>query len=191
MNDPAPGPLPLRSACSVPSGQEAVARVREQIVDMFGDIASFWGFTRTQGRVYGLVFLSSTPVDHATVRDALSISAGSTSMTLASLTEWGALRRTQRTYTAQTNLWKLITGIMRQRETPKITAATRRLHELANELQAAGPSHEVEFMRARLDHLSRFFDGCRAFLDALVEQNPVHGILNRIVRRAARFERSL
>lgn len=169
---------------------EVADRVRGQIADMFGDIASFWGFTRTQGRVYGLVFLSSEPVDHATVRDSLNISAGSTSMTLASLTEWGALRRTHRTYTAQTNLWKLITGVMRQREHPKIAAATARLQELTEELRVAGDSRELEFMRARIDHLCRFFDACRRFLDALVEHNPVHAILNNLVRRAARFERS-
>ncbi|MEE9382137.1 MAG: hypothetical protein V3V08_01820 [Nannocystaceae bacterium] len=161
---------------------------------MFGEIACFWGFTRTQGRVYGHLFLSPDPLDQASIRTRLKISAGSASMTLTSLTAWGALQRTGRFYSAQTNLWTLITTVMRTREYPKVAEGVTRLRDLSAQLHVAGAGAdagaELRFMRDRIDHLLRFFDMCRAFLNAIVEHNPVHGILNNLARRAAKLTRA-
>ncbi len=60
----------------------------------------FWGFTRTQGRIYGLLFITPQALSHGEIQKRLDISAGSTSMTISSLLHWGVLRRSGRLYAA-------------------------------------------------------------------------------------------
>jgi DNA-binding transcriptional regulator GbsR (MarR family) len=167
----------------------AVRAAQDAVADVFGNIAEFWGFTRTQGRIFGLVFLSPEPVDQATVRARLDISAGSASMTLASLVEWGVLHRDGRSYVAETNFWKLITTVMRSRERREVEDAIARVRA-AHDLLADVPDDDgsIAFLRARLAHLLEFFQTGHALLQALLERGPIHGILNALARRASRLQ---
>ena len=120
-----------------PEPTDAVSRAQEQVAEVFANISEFWGFTRTQGRVFGLVFMSPEPLDHRTVRERLDISAGSASMTLTSLVEWGVLHRDGRLYVAETNFWKLITFVLKQRESDLIHDSIGRAKAVAELLAHA------------------------------------------------------
>lgn len=161
---------------------------QDEIAYVFGNIAAFWGFTRTQGRIFGLLFLSPEPLDHSTIRDRLGISAGSTSMTLASLMDWGVVHRNDRLYMAETDMWKLITDVMRRRERAEVNEAISRVSQII-ELLAGAPlgSLRIRFALDRVEHLLAFFKLGRSFLDAFVARRPVHGLITRIARGTARF----
>jgi DNA-binding transcriptional regulator GbsR (MarR family) len=53
-----------------------------------------FGFKRMQGRVWGLLVLSSRPLSCREICDTLEISQGAASTTLTELTEWGAIQST-------------------------------------------------------------------------------------------------
>ncbi|MCA9654339.1 MAG: hypothetical protein H6712_01865 [Myxococcales bacterium] len=161
---------------------------QDEVAEVFGNIAAFWGFTRTQGRIFGLLFLSPEPLDHSTIRDRLGISAGSTSMTLSSLIDWGVVHRRDRLYVAETDMWKLITNVMRRRERAQVNEAINRVSQ-AIELLAGAPlaSLRIRFALERVEHLLAFFKLGRSFLDAFVARRPVHGLITRIARGTARF----
>ncbi len=162
-----------------------IEQAQEQVADLFADISEFWGFTRTQGRVFGLIFMSPEPLDHRTVRERLDISAGSASMTLTSLVEWGVLHRDGRLYVAETNFWKLITSVLRQREGDLINDSISRVKRIA-ELLVAGPDDaRTRFATKRIGHLLEFFEMGRSLFQALLERNAVRGILNTMMRRSA------
>lgn len=162
-----------------------VEQAQAHVAEVCGEITEFWGFTRTQGRVFGLVFMSPEPLDHRTVRERLDISAGSASMTLTSLVELGVLHRDGRLYVAETNFWKLITSVLRQREGDMITDAIDRVRTVAEMLQEAPDDPRVRFARKRISHMLEFFDMGRALFEAVLERNPVRGILNTMMRRSA------
>lgn len=166
---------------------DALAQAQDEVAETFGNIAEFWGFTRTQGRIFGLLFLSPEPLGHAAIRDRLGISAGSASMTLASLVQWGVIRRRGRQYVAETDLWALITGVMRKREREHVLSAIERIGRALQVVQQARPSAQLRFARERLEHLAGFFELGRSFLDAFVTRSPIHGLLNTIVRRSKKF----
>ena len=166
----------------------ALEQAQSEIAEIFGNIAAFWGFTRTQGRIYGLLFLSPDPLGHKEVQARLGISAGSASMTLSSLVHWGVLRRTGRLYEAETDLWKVITGVFRRRERDQVDDAIGKIRRVADLLdEAADRDDAVKFARARVEQLSDFFNLGRRFLDAFVTQSPIHGLLSTIAQKAARF----
>lgn len=173
---------------SSPTAVSPLAFAQQELAEIFGNIASFWGFTRTQGRIYGLLFLSPIPLTQAEIREQLDISTGSASMTLTSLVHWGVLRQRDRAYEAQTDLWKVITGVFRRREREQIEDALRRLGRILAALRdIEDPSPADRFVLTRVRQLEAFFRLGRRFLDAFVAQNPLHGLLSTIVQHAAKF----
>jgi DNA-binding transcriptional regulator GbsR (MarR family) len=165
----------------------ALERAQDEVAEIFGNIAAFWGFTRTQGRIYGLLFISPLPVAQAEIRDRLEISTGSTSMTLASLLDWGIVHREGRSYVAETDLWKAITSVMRRRERGQVIDAIQRMSRVVELLATAPDEPSVRFALGRTERLLEFFKLGRNFLDAFVARSPLHGLLTSIARRTARF----
>ncbi len=164
-----------------------LVRAQDEISDICASIAEFWGFTRTQGRIFGLLLMSPEPLEHGAIRSRLDISAGSASMTLAALLEWGVVHRDGRKYRAETDFWKLITHVLERRERAKVEDALERVAVVLAELSAASSDDpRIAFLRARLVYIHDFFLLGRSFLNALLSRGPVRGILGSLARRAAR-----
>jgi DNA-binding transcriptional regulator GbsR (MarR family) len=182
---------PAAPSTTAQRAEEHVRRAQLQVAEIFGNIAAFWGLTRTQGRIYGLLFVAPEPLDQTEIRARLDISAGSASMTLQSLLDWGVIERRDRLYVAQTDLWKAITEVMRRREKAQVEAAIASMTALVESLRgAADASPRVRFVLARAQRLLEFFELGRGFLDAFVAARPVHGLLTHIIRRATRLSAS-
>ena len=109
--------------------QHDLTRARDLGIDTCGRIAEFWGFTRTMGRTFGLLYLSREPLPQTEIQKRLGISAGSASMTLAALGRWGVAHRVwvrgqrREHYQAETDFWKMISGVLNERERREIGAA--------------------------------------------------------------------
>jgi DNA-binding transcriptional regulator GbsR (MarR family) len=165
-----------------------VARAQDRVADVLGDIAEFWGFTRTMGRIFGLVYMSPEPLDQSTVRTRLDISAGSASTTMTALLEWGVLHREGRLYVAETNFFKLITAVLRQREAARIEQGIEAARAVVAELRHADRDDpRVAFALQRAEHMLGFFELGRSFLEAFVERSPIRAILNGLARTASRL----
>src|SRR5688572_4280169 len=174
-----------REIDSSPNGESAddpaaiVGRAQDRVADAMGDIAEFWGFTRTMGRIFGLVYMSPEPLDQSTVRTRLDISAGSASTTMTALLEWGVLRRDGRLYVAETNFFKLITAVLRQREAARIQQGIEAARAVVAELRNADRDDpRIAFALQRAEHMLGFFEMGRSFLEAFVERSPIRAILN-------------
>ncbi|KIG12472.1 transcriptional regulator, ArsR family protein [Enhygromyxa salina] len=183
-------------AADRPNGQAAgddanadvVARAQDQVSDVMGDIAEFWGFTRTMGRIFGLLYMSPEPLDQSTVRTRLSISAGSASTTMTALLEWGVLHREGRLYVAETNFFKLITAVLRQREAARVQQGIVAAQGVVAQLRDADQDDErVRFALQRAEHMLGFFEMGGSFLEAFVERSPIRAILNGLARTASRL----
>ncbi len=170
--DPSPPELPV------------LLHMQDELAAVCASIAEFWGFTRTQGRIFGLLLMSPEPLDHTTIRTRLEISAGSASMTLAALQEWGVVRREGRHYCAETDFWKLIRHVLDRRERARVDEAIERVARALTLLQSAPDDPRIRVVRARLAYVHNFFRLGRSLLGALLSRGPVHGILGGLARRA-------
>ena len=126
---------------------DELTEARDLAIDACGRIAEFWGFTRTMGRAFGLLYLSREPLAQSELQTRLGISVGSASMTLAALGRWGVVHkvwvRGQRRehYQAETDFWKMISGVLNERERREIGAAVEvvgRAEKSARAAQTAG-----------------------------------------------------
>jgi DNA-binding transcriptional regulator GbsR (MarR family) len=167
---------------------EVIARAQDRVSEVMGEIAEFWGFTRTMGRIFGLVYMSPEPLDQSTVRTRLGISAGSASTTMTALLDWGVLHREGRLYVAETNFFKLITAVLRQREAARVEHGIAAARDVVAELRHADQGDPaVRFALQRAEHMLGFFEMGGSFLEAFVERSPIRAILNGLARTASRL----
>jgi DNA-binding transcriptional regulator GbsR (MarR family) len=170
---------------SAESAADELHRARDIGIDACGRIAEFWGFTRTMGRTFGLLYLSHAPLPQAEIQARLGISAGSASMTLAALGRWGVVHRVwvrgerREHYQAETDFWKMISGVLNERERREIGAAVEaaaRAVEIARAAEAAAPKASKALRaeaRFATERLQRLHDICalgETMLDMLLGQ---------------------
>jgi HTH-type transcriptional regulator, glycine betaine synthesis regulator len=129
---------------------QRLTEARDLAIDACGRIAEFWGFTRTMGRAFGLLYLSRDPLAQSEIQARLGISAGSASMTLSALGRWGVAHkvwvRGQRRehYQAETDFWKMISGVLNERERREIGAAVEVVGRAEAAARAAQSTLQVE-----------------------------------------------
>jgi HTH-type transcriptional regulator, glycine betaine synthesis regulator len=169
--------------------QNELARARDLGIDTCGRIAEFWGFTRTMGRTFGLLYLSREPLPQTEIQKRLGISAGSASMTLTALGRWGVVHRVwvrgerREHYEAETDFWKMISGVLNERERREIGAAVTavdRAEASVRVAQAAAKSHpgaagkrlkaEADFTAVRLAQLGEICRLGETMLNMLLGQ---------------------
>jgi DNA-binding transcriptional regulator GbsR (MarR family) len=164
------------------SAADELEQARALATDACGRIAEFWGFTRTMGRAFGLLYLSREPLPQAEIQARLGISAGSASMTLAALGRWGVVHkiwvRGQRRehYQAETDFWKMISGVLNERERREIGAAVdvvSRAEASARAAQAAvrgAAKADADFVVERVARLGEICRNGETMLDMLLGQ---------------------
>ena len=164
------------------SAADELDEARALATDACGRIAEFWGFTRTMGRAFGLLYLSREPLPQAEIQARLGISAGSASMTLAALGRWGVVHkiwvRGQRRehYQAETDFWKMISGVLNERERREIGAAVEvvsRAEASARAAQAAvrgAAKADADFVVERVARLGEICRNGETMLDMLLGQ---------------------
>ena len=168
--------------------EDDLTAARDLAIDACGRIAEFWGFTRTMGRAFGLLYLSREPLAQSELQERLGISAGSASMTLSALGRWGVVHkvwvRGQRRehYQAETDFWKMISGVLNERERREIGAAVEvvgRAEKTARAAQAAPGRARRAPRRAKaeadfvVERVARLGEICRlgeTMLDMLLGQ---------------------
>jgi DNA-binding transcriptional regulator GbsR (MarR family) len=166
---------------------DELTAARDLAIDACGRIAEFWGFTRTMGRAFGLLYLSREPLGQGELQRRLGISVGSASMTLAALGRWGVVHkvwvRGQRRehYLAETDFWKMISGVLNERERREIGAAVEVVGRAELTARAAlaalgGPSTprraqaEADFVVERVVRLGEICRLGETMLDMLLGQ---------------------
>jgi DNA-binding transcriptional regulator GbsR (MarR family) len=160
----------------------SLARSRALGVDTCGRIAAFWGFTRTMGRIFGLLYLAPEPLPRNDIQRRLAISVGSASMTLTALQRWGVVHRVRVRgvradhYAAETDFWKMISRVLDERERKEITTAVRIVQQAKTYATsvgrtASGPQQaDAAFVAERLDRLHDICALGQTLLDMLLGQ---------------------
>jgi DNA-binding transcriptional regulator GbsR (MarR family) len=126
------------------------------VVEACGNVIEFWGFKRNQGRVWALLYLRDRALTSADLQGELGLSKGAVSMLSRELEGWGVLRRVRGAgesvwrFEAQTDLMKMIAGVIAQRETALIGRVKADLDE-AYRLAKAG--HAPAAVRERIERI--------------------------------------
>jgi DNA-binding transcriptional regulator GbsR (MarR family) len=151
------------------------------VSDVVGRLIEFWGFKRNMGRVWTVLYLSPEPLSAEDLRHALQLSSGAVSMTLSELARWGVVRRVwiqgerKDFYTAEVQLWRMISRVFNERERSEILAAIDAFEEALRQLDrtrktSADPAARAraELQHERISQLLELARLGKRLLDALV-----------------------
>jgi len=174
------------------SGIKEERDLLHEVADAVGALMEFWGFKRVMGRVWALLYLRDDALSAAELCDQLSISSGAASMALAELEHWAVVRRIRRQgdrreyFEAETDIWKMISRVLRERELAQIDRALEVFERARNRLRTLplpGERSRLEAIAERLGKLSDLSRVGRGLLSALVQQGRVDlGPLVRFAR---------
>jgi DNA-binding transcriptional regulator GbsR (MarR family) len=156
------------------------------VSDVIGRLMEFWGFKRNMGRVWTVLYLSPEPLSAEDLRHTLKLSSGAVSMTLSELARWGVVRKVwiqgerKDFYTAEVQLWRMISRVFNERERSEIIAAIDSFEEALRQLDRIRKTGSDASTRARADlqheRISQLLELARLgkrLLDALVSTAKV------------------
>jgi HTH-type transcriptional regulator, glycine betaine synthesis regulator len=178
----------------------ALHRVDLAVADAVGALMELWGFRRQLGRVWAVLFLSERPLAAPELCDRLHISTGLLSMSLAELRRWGVVRSVEipgdrkEHFEAETNVWKLVTRVLREREKRAVEQALATFEHALAELRLAladvDPTVKVQarFKAKRLEVLAGLSRAALGVLRLLVDSaradvGPIKALSEALARR--------
>lgn len=142
-----------------------VHELQHGIVETMGRITSFWGFSKIMGQLYGLLYLSPTPLTLDQMAEDLAISKGNVSINIRALERWNMVRQVwikgdrKDYYEAETDFWKIMRGVMREREKKEFDQAlgsVGSLRKKGEDIHKKEKSPETAFVVDRLKSLEDF-----------------------------------
>ncbi|MDB4944159.1 MAG: transcriptional regulator, family [Labilithrix sp.] len=129
------------------------------VSDVVGKLIEFWGFKRNMGRVWSVLYLSPEPLTAEDLRQSLQLSSGAVSMTVNELLRWGVVRKVwvqgerKDFYTAEVQLWRMISRVFNEREKSEIMMAIDAFEEALDEVAKLRQSPDPQTrLRAELQY---------------------------------------
>ena len=147
---------------------------REHFIQGVSRIAHFWGFPKAMGAIFGAVYLSREALTLDDIVEQVGVSKGAVSTNIRNLERLGIVHKKVKLgdrkdyYLAETDFWKIVKGILREREKNEFDLAIQSVSESMEILQQS-PSEQNDketeaFYKDRMESLQKFFDA----LDNLV-----------------------
>jgi DNA-binding transcriptional regulator GbsR (MarR family) len=148
---------------------EKLTRLEVDMIDIFVRIARLFGVSKSVGEIYGLLFISSSPVPLDYIRSKLNLSSGSASQGLRLLRTLGAVQATyvpgdrRDHFLAETGLRKITSGFLREKVVPDLMVHEEQLQRLSSLLDDI-PSGSRPHIEARIQLLQSWRRQARAVL---------------------------
>jgi DNA-binding transcriptional regulator GbsR (MarR family) len=115
-------------------------QVEQRFIELWGDMSSWWGVSRTMAEIHGLLFITGTPHSAGEIQERLGISRGNVSMNIRTLVEWGLVRRVRKRgdrrdyYESLTDVWEMFTVLASQRKRREIDPIVKTLKQCREDL---------------------------------------------------------
>jgi len=153
---------------------EQLQAVRQNFIQGLSQISQFWGFPKAMGAIYAVIYLSPDPVSLDQLVEQVKITKGAVSTNVRALERLGMVHRhiqigeRKDYYLAEVDFWKIVRGILKEREKSEFDRALR---SVSSSLEMLHSSTELDddhrlssFYIERLSAMQHFFNS----LDNLV-----------------------
>src|SRR3984885_2881486 len=175
----------------------------QRFVLEWGNLGERWGVNRSVSQIHALLYASKQPLAAEEIADALGIARSNVSNSLRELQTWNLIRPVpvlgdRRTfYTAETDLWNLMSRIAAGRKTRELDPAAAALRECVERTREDEGGDPVVQLRLRemldfVERLSRWYDQMIALpRSTIVTLMKLGGGIARLLDRSAKRSRDL
>jgi DNA-binding transcriptional regulator GbsR (MarR family) len=140
---------------------------KQNFIQGMSRISYFWGFPKGMGAIYGALYLSPQPLSLDNLVQEVKLTKGAISTNIRSLERLGLVHKHLKVgdrrdfYSAEIDFWKIIKGILQEREKTEFDHAIRTVSESLDMVQSSNPQLNdkelAEFYQQRLTALQSFF----------------------------------
>lgn len=140
---------------------------RLHFIQALSRIANFWGFPKAMGAIYAALYLSPIPLSLDDLVERVGVTKGAVSTNARLLERLSMVHRhiqfgeRKDYYSAETDFWKIIKTILKEREKSEFDLALRSVQEslemVPQQAQSAEEAQAAAFYTARLQHMLKFF----------------------------------
>lgn len=170
----------------------SLQRVSTDLLEGLGQLASYFGFNKVMGQLYGALLLSPHPLSLDDLMARLGISKASVSTHMRTLEHMGIVREVwvkddrRKYYRAETDFWRILSNVLSSRELRDVNRALSVLENNAGHLKTAIPAMTDEqraladFYIERIDALQDFFKLAQMLLTSFIQYAQEHPDINSI-----------
>lgn len=173
---------------------DSLSTAKENFVHSMSRISSFWGFPKALGAIFGATYLSPRPITLDELVEEVGVSKGAVSTHVRRLERLGLIHKHVQLgdrkdyYVAETDFWKVVRGLLREREKGEFDRALRMVDESLEMVETAvtdTPSDETAvFYRERMKTMQGFFRSLDSLVAMVVALDNLRaGTLERLFGR--------
>ena len=155
-----------------PSPDSLLDPIERQVVDIFVDGVRVLGLPRSIGEIYGLLFITPSPLSLDDLVVKLGISKGSASQGLRMLKSLGAIREAEGITDRRTHfepaveLKRLVGGFIREQVRPHMESGRSKVKRLEEAISSVHQDKQ-EFVKERVERLDQWMRRGRQVLPLL------------------------
>ena len=152
-------------------------QLKQDFIEGLSQISKFWGLPKGMGAIFAVLYLSPDPLPLDELVEQTGLTKGAISTNVRALARMGLVRPSTRLgdrkdyYEAETDFYKSIRAILKERQNSEFDAAIRSVRETLDKLEAGtGVENEAErqFLLARVRALESFFDALDGLFKAVI-----------------------
>jgi HTH-type transcriptional regulator, glycine betaine synthesis regulator len=107
----------------------------EEVIELVGDVISFWGFKENHGKIWALLYIQNQCLSTSEIRQHLNLSKGAMSMLLTDLESWRIITREcleerERKYVANDDFFQMVVNVIKHREAGIVSQSIQTLKEI-------------------------------------------------------------
>lgn len=144
-----------------------LTQLKQDFTEGLSQISRFWGFPKGMGAIFAVLYLSPSPLSLDEIVQQAGLTKGAVSTEIRALARMGLVRRSSKLadrkdyYEAETDFYKSIRAILKERQNNEFDSAVRSVKETLEKLESgsvSGDEAEKRFIRERVQALQDFFD---------------------------------
>jgi DNA-binding transcriptional regulator GbsR (MarR family) len=155
---------------------ESIPQIKQSFIEGLSQISRFWGFPKGMGAIFGVLYLSPGPLPLDEIVTQTGLTKGAVSTEVRALARLGLVHRSSKLadrkdyYEAETDFYKSIRNILRERQNTEFERAVASVKETLQKLETAtGSEEERAFLTERVKALQSFFDAIDSLTRAVVK----------------------
>ncbi len=163
---------------------QSLTHIKKDFTEGLSQISRFWGFPKGMGAIFGVLYLSSTPLSLDEIVEATGLTKGAISTEIRALARMGLVHRSSKLgdrkdyYEAESDFYAAIRSILKERQNSEFDRAVRSVKDTLEALENNWVENEEwNFVYERVQALQDFFDALYSLTKAVVRLESL-GVTN-------------
>jgi DNA-binding transcriptional regulator GbsR (MarR family) len=154
---------------------QSLISIKKDFTEGLSQISRFWGFPKGMGAIFGVLYLSPTPLSLDEIVQETSLTKGAVSTEIRALARMGLVHRSSKLgdrkdyYEAEADFYAAVRSILKERQNSEFDRAVRSVKETLTEMEENWVEDEDwNFVYERVQALQEFFDAIDSLSRAVV-----------------------